>query len=155
MANAAWLDGLNERQISAVKAPLGNTLILAGAGSGKTRVLVSRIAFLVEEQNISPYSILAVTFTNKAAGEMKSRLSGLLSCPLQNLWVGTFHGLCHRILRRHYQEARLPLEFHILDSEDQARMIKRAIISLNLDIEKWPVKQAQSFINSNKDESSF
>ncbi len=152
MANAAWLDGLNERQISAVKAPLGNTLILAGAGSGKTRVLVSRIAFLVEEQNISPYSILAVTFTNKAAGEMKSRLSGLLSCPLQNLWVGTFHGLCHRILRRHYQEARLPLEFHILDSEDQARMIKRAIISLNLDIEKWPVKQAQSFINSNKDE---
>ena len=152
MANVAWLDGLNERQISAVKAPLGNTLILAGAGSGKTRVLVSRIAFLVEEQNISPYSILAVTFTNKAAGEMKSRLSGLLSCPLQNLWVGTFHGLCHRILRRHYQEARLPLEFHILDSEDQARMIKRAIISLNLDIEKWPVKQAQSFINSNKDE---
>jgi len=152
MVNVAWLEGLNERQISAVKAPLGNTLILAGAGSGKTRVLVSRIAFLVEEQNISPYSILAVTFTNKAAGEMKSRLSGLLSCSSQNLWVGTFHGLCHRLLRRHYQEARLPLEFHILDSEDQARMIKRVITSLNLDIEKWPVKQAQSFINSNKDE---
>ena len=101
MAIAAYLNGLNERQCSAVTAPVGNTLVLAGAGSGKTRVLVSRIAWLVETQNISPHAILAVTFTNKAAGEMKARLGALLDCPLQGLWVGTFHGLCHRLLRRH------------------------------------------------------
>lgn len=152
MTKAAWLEGLNERQSSAVTAPLGNTLVLAGAGSGKTRVLVSRIAWLVEVQHISPHAILAVTFTNKAAGEMKSRLSHLLSCPLQGLWVGTFHGLCHRLLRRHHQEAKLPEQFHILDSEDQARVIKRVIAALNLDVEQWPVKQAQAFINSRKDE---
>ena len=152
MAIAAWLEGLNERQSSAVTAPVGNTLVLAGAGSGKTRVLVSRIAWLVEVQQMSPHAILAVTFTNKAAGEMKARLSNLLTCPVQGLWVGTFHGLCHRLLRRHYQEARLPEQFHILDSEDQGRVIKRAIASLNLDAEQWPVKQAQSFINSKKDE---
>ena len=152
MATVAWLDGLNERQYSAVTAPLGNALVLAGAGSGKTRVLVSRIAWLVEVQHISPHAILAVTFTNKAAGEMKTRLSSLLSCPLQGLWVGTFHGLCHRLLRRHYLEAKLPEQFHILDSDDQGRVIKRVIASLNLDIEQWPVKQAQSFINGKKDE---
>lgn len=152
MADAAYLNGLNEWQQSAVTAPLGNTLVLAGAGSGKTRVLVSRIAWLVEVQNISPYGILAVTFTNKAAGEMKHRLAGLLDCPLQGLWVGTFHGLCHRLLRRHFVEAKLPQEFHILDSDDQARVIKRAIATLNLDIEQWPVKQAQAFINGRKDE---
>ena len=152
MAIAAWLEGLNEPQHSAVTAPLGNTLVLAGAGSGKTRVLVSRIAWLVEMQHMSPHAILAVTFTNKAAGEMKARLGNILSCPLQGLWVGTFHGLCHRLLRRHYQEARLPEQFHILDSDDQARVLKRVIASLNLDIEQWPVKQAQSFINGKKDE---
>ncbi len=152
MVAAVWLKGLNERQSSAVTAPLGNALVLAGAGSGKTRVLVSRIAWLVEVQHISPHAILAVTFTNKAAGEMKARLSNLLACPVQGLWVGTFHGLCHRLLRRHYQAARLPEQFHILDSEDQARVIKRAITSLNLDIEQWPVKQAQAFINGKKDE---
>ena len=133
-------------------APLGNTLVLAGAGSGKTRVLVSRIAWLVEVQHLSPHAILAVTFTNKAAGEMKSRLSQLLACPVQGLWVGTFHGLCHRLLRRHYEAARLPEQFHILDSDDQARIIKRVIAAMNLDIEQWPVKQAQSFINGKKDE---
>lgn len=152
MSIAAWLDGLNERQCSAVTAPLGNTLVLAGAGSGKTRVLVSRIAWLVEAQHLSPHAILAVTFTNKAAGEMKSRLSELLACSVQGLWVGTFHGLCHRLLRRHYEAARLPEQFHILDSDDQGRMIKRVIASLNLDIEQWPVKQSQSFINGKKDE---
>ncbi len=152
MVNAVWLQGLNERQRSAVTAPLGNTLVLAGAGSGKTRVLVNRIAWLVDEQQISPHAILAVTFTNKAAGEMKSRLSNLLSCPIQGLWVGTFHGLCHRLLRRHYELAQLPEQFHILDSDDQARLLKRVIASLNLDVEQWPVKQAQAFINSNKDE---
>lgn len=152
MENSAYLNGLNERQCSAVTAPLGNTLVLAGAGSGKTRVLVSRIAYLVELQHISPHAILAVTFTNKAAGEMRTRLGALLDCPLQGLWVGTFHGLCHRLLRRHFEEARLPQQFHILDSEDQARVIKRAIAALNLDVEQWPVKQAQSFINARKDE---
>ena len=149
---AAWLDGLNERQHLAVTAPLGNALVLAGAGSGKTRVLVSRIAHLVNTYDISPNAILAVTFTNKAAGEMKARLSSLLSHPVQNLWVGTFHGLCHRLLRRHYEKARLPEQFHIMDSDDQARLIKRVLASLNLDPEQWPVKQAQSFINGRKDE---
>jgi DNA helicase II / ATP-dependent DNA helicase PcrA len=152
MVNAAWLEGLNQYQRNAVTAPLGNTLVLAGAGSGKTRVLVSRLAWLVEAQHLSPHAILAVTFTNKAAGEMKSRLSQLLDCPLQGLWVGTFHGLCHRLLRRHYEAAKLPEQFHILDSDDQGRILKRVITGLNLDIEQWPVKQAQAFINGKKDE---
>lgn len=152
MTAAALLEGLNDRQQEAVMAPLGNTLVLAGAGSGKTRVLVSRIAWLIEQHQMSPQAILAVTFTNKAAGEMKARLSGMLAVPLPGLWVGTFHGLCHRLLRRHYQDAKLPEQFHILDSDDQARLIKRVILSLNLDEEQWPVKQAQAFINSRKDE---
>ncbi len=113
-----WLDGLNERQCLAVSAPLGNTLVLAGAGSGKTRVLVSRIAYLVNTHGLSPHAILAVTFTNKAAGEMKARLASLLDSPVQALWVGTFHGLCHRLLRRHFEAARLPEQFHIMDSDD-------------------------------------
>ncbi|MCE0723310.1 DNA helicase II [Legionella resiliens] len=152
MTLAAILKGLNERQREAVTSPLGNTLVLAGAGSGKTKVLVSRIAWLIEEEHISPHGILAVTFTNKAAGEMRARLSSMLSAPVLGLWVGTFHGLCHRLLRRHYKEAHLPELFHILDSEDQARLVKRVIGSLNLDAEQWPVKQAQSFINGRKDE---
>lgn len=152
MQKVAWLEGLNEQQCNAVTAPMGNLLILAGAGSGKTRVLVNRMAWLVEKEYLSPHAILAVTFTNKAAGEMKSRLSHLLNCAVQGLWVGTFHGLCHRLLRRHYQEARLPESFHILDSDDQARVIKKVIQGLHLDIEQWPVKQAQAFINSHKDE---
>lgn len=146
------LEDLNEKQREAVTAALGHCLILAGAGSGKTRVLVSRIAWLISQCNISPYEILAVTFTNKAAAEMRSRLSQTLHIPLQEMWVGTFHGLCHRILRRHYQEAQLPAEFHILDSEDQARVIKRVLVALNLDSEQWPIKSIQTFINSHKDE---
>ncbi|RUR12678.1 DNA helicase II [Legionella sp. km772] len=152
MAMSMLLNGLNEKQHEAVTAPLGNVLVLAGAGSGKTRVLVSRIAWLIAEQNLSPHAILAVTFTNKAAGEMRERLSSLLDAPVQGLWVGTFHGLCHRLLRRHYKEAHLPEHFHILDSEDQGRLIKKVIASLNLDLEQWPVKQSQSFINGKKDE---
>ncbi|HAT7071940.1 TPA: DNA helicase II [Legionella pneumophila] len=152
MTIAALLKGLNEKQRDAVTSPLGNMLVLAGAGSGKTKVLVSRIAWLIEEQHLSPHAILAVTFTNKAAGEMRSRLSSMLSTPTLGLWVGTFHGLCHRLLRRHYKEANLPEQFHILDSEDQGRVIKRVILSLNLDPEQWQVKQAQAFINSKKDE---
>lgn len=148
----ALLDGLNDKQREAVTAPLGNTLVLAGAGSGKTRVLVSRIAWLIEKEQMSPHAILAVTFTNKAAGEMKARLQNLLEVPVFGLWVGTFHGLCHRLLRRHYKEANLPEQFHILDSEDQARVIKRVLAALNLDEDQWPVKQAQSFINGKKDE---
>ncbi|AWN73913.1 DNA helicase II [Legionella anisa] len=154
MTLAAILKGLNERQREAVTSPLGNTLVLAGAGSGKTKVLVSRIAWLIEEEHISPHGILAVTFTNKAAGEMRTRLNSILSAPVLGLWVGTFHGLCHRLLRRHYKEANLPELFHILDSEDQARLIKRVIGLLNLDAEQWPVKQAQSFINGRKDEGT-
>lgn len=152
MTMTALLKGLNERQCEAVTAPLGNMLVLAGAGSGKTRVLVSRIAWLIEKEQLSPHAILAVTFTNKAAGEMRHRLSSMLSDPVMGLWVGTFHGLCHRLLRRHFKEANLPEQFHILDSEDQARVIKRVIASLNLDSDQWPVKQAQSFINGRKDE---
>jgi DNA helicase-2/ATP-dependent DNA helicase PcrA len=146
------LNGLNEKQREAVTAPLGNLLVLAGAGSGKTRVLVSRIAWLIDKEHLSPQAILAVTFTNKAAGEMRERLSSLISTPVHGLWVGTFHGLCHRLLRCHHKEARLPEHFHILDSEDQGRVIKKAIASLNLDVEQWTVKQSQSFINAKKDE---
>ncbi len=152
MTMSMLLNGLNEKQKEAVTAPLGNTLVLAGAGSGKTRVLVSRIAWLIAQEHLSPHAILAVTFTNKAAGEMRERLSSLLASPVQGLWVGTFHGLCHRLLRRHFKEANLSEHFHILDSEDQGRLIKKVIASLNLDGEQWPVKQSQSFINSKKDE---
>lgn len=152
MSYEGWMANLNIQQHEAVTSKLGNTLILAGAGSGKTRVLVSRIAYLVHKQHISPHAILAVTFTNKAAGEMKARLGEMLNCNPDGLWVGTFHGLCHRLLRRHYGEANLPLQFHILDSDDQLRMIKRVIAALNLDSEQWPAKQAQSFINGKKDE---
>ncbi|KTD50277.1 DNA helicase II [Legionella quinlivanii] len=144
--------GLNQKQYEAVTAALKNVLVLAGAGSGKTRVLVSRIAWMVSQYNMPFSSILAVTFTNKAAGEMRSRLAQIFNSPVHGLWVGTFHGLCHRMLRRHYERARLPETFHILDSDDQARLLKRVIASLNLDEEQWPVKQAQSFINGKKDE---
>ncbi len=152
MTSSVFLDGLNENQKEAVSAPLGNMLVLAGAGSGKTRVLVSRIAWLVEQEHFSLHEILAVTFTNKAAGEMRERLTHLLSSSIQSLWVGTFHGLCHRLLRRHFKEANLSEHFHILDSEDQGRLIKKVIASLNLDSEQWPVKQSQAFINGKKDE---
>lgn len=148
----ALLDGLNARQYEAVTAKPGNLLVLAGAGSGKTRVLVSRIAWLISHYNIPAQAILAVTFTNKAAGEMKIRLGSMLQSSTQGMWVGTFHSLCHRLLRRHYKEAGLPEQFHILDSEDQARLVKRIINSMNLDEAQWPPKQGQSFINSRKDE---
>jgi DNA helicase-2/ATP-dependent DNA helicase PcrA len=152
MSNSLWLTRLNERQRLAVTAPLGKMLVLAGAGSGKTRVLVSRIVWLVEQHHFLPESILAVTFTNKAAGEMKERLRDLLHYSTHGLWVGTFHGICHRLLRQHYQDARLPEHFQILDSDDQARVLKRVMASLNLDTEQWPIKQAQHFINQKKDE---
>lgn len=152
VVNEGWLSDLNPDQYVVVTAPLRHQLVLAGAGSGKTKVLVSRIAFLVDSEQMSLDSILAVTFTNKAAGEMKGRLAELLRRPIMDLWVGTFHGTCHRMLRRHHKEAGLPDAFQILDSDDQLRMIKRIIVELQLDPDQWSAKQAQSFINGYKDE---
>ncbi len=152
MSTLPWLSTLNERQYEAVTAPLKPLLVLAGAGSGKTRVLVSRMAYLALHYGMPSASILAVTFTNKAALEMKTRLNTLLPEPMHRLWVGTFHGLCHRMLRQHYQEAQLPQHFQILDSDDQLRLIKRVLLAQQLDPEQWPAKQAQHFINARKDE---
>ena len=146
------LHGLNEAQREAVSAPPGGMLVLAGAGSGKTRVLVHRVAWLIQVLGVSPWNLLAVTFTNKAAREMKSRIEALLGQPVGGMWVGTFHGLAHRLLRAHWQEARLPKTFQIMDSDDQFRMIRRLQKSLNIDEARWPPRQTQWFINSQKDE---
>ncbi len=143
---------LNEAQREAVCAPAGHALVLAGAGSGKTRVLVHRIAWLVRTEAVSPYSILAVTFTNKAAAEMRGRIEGLLALPVGGMWVGTFHSLAHRLLRMHWADAGLPQTFQILDSDDQYRTIRRILRDLQLDEDRWPPRQAQWFINSRKDE---
>ncbi len=146
------LHGLNPQQREAVTAPPGNLLVLAGAGSGKTRVLVHRIAWLIRAEAVSPLGILAVTFTNKAAAEMRGRIERLLGMPAGALWVGTFHGIAHRLLRAHWQAARLPQNFQILDADDQQRLIKRVIRELELDETRWPARQAQWFINQAKDE---
>ena len=146
------LNNLNEAQRQAVTAEPGNLLVLAGAGSGKTRVLVHRIAWLIQIENVSPGSILAVTFTNKAANEMRLRIEELLERPTGGMWVGTFHGLAHRLLRSHWQEAGLPEKFQILDSDDQLRLIKRINQNLGIDDSRWPAKQCQWFINQQKDE---
>lgn len=143
---------LNDVQRQAVSARPGNTLILAGAGSGKTRVLVHRVAWLIEECGVSPYGILAVTFTNKAAAEMRGRIEGMLKTPARELWIGTFHGLAHRLLRTHWKEAKLPQTFQILDSEDQLRLVRRIVKGLGLDEERWQPKQIQWFINARKDD---
>ncbi len=151
--DVSWiLDDLNEPQRAAVTAPLGPLRVLAGAGSGKTRVLTRRIAWLLAVENASPWSILAVTFTNKAAAEMRGRVEKLLTQPASGLWIGTFHGIAHRLLRQHWQEARLPRAFQILDSDDQNRLLKRVLRSLNLDEKKWPPPQVAGFINRCKDE---
>jgi len=146
------LDSLNARQREAVAAPRGSSLILAGAGSGKTRVLIHRIAWLIQREELSPYSILAVTFTNKAAAEMRGRLEQLLTIPARGMWVGTFHGIAHRLLRAHHREAGLPQNFQILDADDQLRLVKRVMISLDVDEKKWPARQALWWINGQKDE---
>ncbi|MDH3388923.1 MAG: DNA helicase II [Gammaproteobacteria bacterium] len=146
------IDPLNEPQREAVSAEPGPILVLAGAGSGKTRVLTHRVAWVCEVNGLSPYSVLAVTFTNKAASEMRSRVESLLGISAAAMWVGTFHGLAHRMLRLHYEAAGLPQGFQILDSDDQLRMVKRVIRQLDLDEARWPPKQAQWFINHNKDE---
>lgn len=146
------LNSLNDAQRQAVAASRGRQLVLAGAGSGKTRVLVHRIAWLIQVEQASPHSILSVTFTNKAAAEMRQRIEQLLEINPAGMWVGTFHGLAHRLLRAHWQEARLVQNFQILDSDDQQRLIKRVMRELGLDEQKWPARQAQWFINGQKDE---
>jgi len=146
------LDPLNDRQREAVTATPGHVLVLAGAGSGKTRVLVHRIAWMLATHQASPHGVLAVTFTNKAAGEMRARIERMLRRPVGGMWVGTFHGISHRLLRAHHADAGLPEGFQILDSDDQQRAVRRVIRSLDLDEAQWQPKAAQSFINARKDE---
>jgi DNA helicase-2/ATP-dependent DNA helicase PcrA len=146
------LNSLNDEQRRAVTSEPGHMLVLAGAGSGKTRVLVHRIAWLMLTEELSPQSILAVTFTNKAAHEMRSRIEELLHISTFGMWVGTFHGLAHRFLRQHYQEAKLPKEFQVLDSDDQLRTIKRIMKALEVDDGRWQPRQVQGYINQKKDE---
>ncbi|RUR54278.1 DNA helicase II [Vreelandella populi] len=148
----AILDQLNTAQREAVSAPQGNLLVLAGAGSGKTRVLVHRIAWLMHAEGLSPYALLAVTFTNKAAREMRTRLEALLGLSLRNVWVGTFHSIAHRLLRTHWQDARLPQNFQIIDSDDQLRLIKRLLKDYSIDDERYPPRQVQGFIGGCKEE---
>jgi DNA helicase-2/ATP-dependent DNA helicase PcrA len=146
------LDELNEAQREAVTAEAEHVLVLAGAGSGKTRVLVHRLAWLIQVRHVSPLGVLAVTFTNKAAGEMRERAGNLLQVSTRPLWIGTFHGIAHRLLRMHWQEAGLPEQFQILDSEDQQRLLRRIIRDEGMDEAHWPARQAQWFINARKDE---
>jgi DNA helicase-2/ATP-dependent DNA helicase PcrA len=146
------LDGLNDAQRQAVASPLAPALVLAGAGSGKTRVLVHRVAWLIQVEGASPHNILAVTFTNKAAAEMRGRIETLLGYPGGALWIGTFHGLAHRLLRLHWREAGLPQGFQILDSEDQARVLRKVLKALDLDEARWVPREILWFINAQKDE---
>ncbi|MGD2166882.1 MAG: DNA helicase II [Gammaproteobacteria bacterium] len=146
------IEPLNDAQRAAVTAEEVPSLVLAGAGSGKTRVLVHRIAWLIRVVGIAPQHLLAVTFTNKAAAEMRRRIEDLLGMPTQHLWIGTFHGLAHRFLRRHWREAGLGEGFQIMDSEDQQRLIKRMIRSIGLDENEWVPREVQWFINAQKDE---
>ncbi len=146
------IDPLNDAQRAAVTAPSQAMLVLAGAGSGKTRVLVHRIAWQIQVLGVSAQSILAVTFTNKAAREMRGRIEVLLNMSAQSMWIGTFHGVAHRLLRRHAVQAKLPETFQVMDSGDQLRVIKRLLSTLNLDADKWPPRQVQWYINAQKDE---
>ena len=146
------LVGLNNKQLEAVTLPHQSALILAGAGSGKTRVLTARIAWLIQTGQVSPTGLLAVTFTNKAAKEMLTRITASLPINTRGMWVGTFHGLCNRLLRAHHREAGLPASFQILDIADQLSVIKRLMKLMNVDDEKYPPKQVQNFINGCKDE---
>ena len=146
MTAASYLEHLNPEQLAAVTLERQSALILAGAGSGKTRVLTTRIAHLIQTGQVSPGGILAVTFTNKAAKEMLTRISSLLPIIPRGMWVGTFHGLCNRLLRAHHREANLPQLFQILDSQDQLSTIKRLMKQLNIDDEKFPPKQVVCFI---------
>lgn len=147
------LQDLNDAQRQAVTAPADEPLlVIAGAGSGKTRVLTHRAAWLIDVEGVSPQGLLAVTFTNKAAAEMRGRIEGLLGMPVSHLWIGTFHGLAHRLLRRHWREAGLPQNFQIIDSDDQVRLIKRLLKNLEIDDSRWVPREIQYFINQQKDE---
>ena len=146
------LESLNDAQREAVTAEAAPTLVIAGAGSGKTRVLVHRAAWLIDVESVSPQGLLAVTFTNKAAAEMRGRIEALLGMPVNHLWIGTFHGLAHRLLRRHWREAGLPQNFQIIDSDDQLRLIKRLLKNLEIDDSRWVPREIQYFINAQKDE---
>jgi DNA helicase-2/ATP-dependent DNA helicase PcrA len=146
------IDPLNDAQREAVTAPLGRVLVLAGAGSGKTRVLTHRVAWLIRVEQASPFSILAVTFTNKAAAEMRGRIEELLGISAGGMWIGTFHGLAHRFLRAHWREAGLPQGFQILDADDQLRLVRRVMKALEVDEARWPPRQVTGFINARKDE---
>ncbi|BCK88771.1 DNA helicase II [Sideroxyarcus emersonii] len=150
--NSTLLAGLNPEQRAAVELPARSALILAGAGSGKTRVLTTRIAWLISTGQVSPAGILAVTFTNKAAKEMVTRLSAMLPINTRGMWIGTFHGLCNRMLRAHHREASLPQTFQILDSGDQLSAIKRLMKAMNIDDEKYPPREMQNFISGRKEE---
>ena len=150
--SASFLDGLNEQQLEAVTLPPQSALVLAGAGSGKTRVLTTRIAWLIQTGQVSPQGLLAVTFTNKAAKEMLTRISAMLPINTRGMWVGTFHGLCNRLLRAHHRDAGLPQLFQILDTQDQLAVIKRLMKALNMDEERYPPRQAQWYIAANKEE---
>ncbi|MCP5266081.1 MAG: UvrD-helicase domain-containing protein [Burkholderiaceae bacterium] len=147
-----FLDTLNEQQLAAVTLPPQHALILAGAGSGKTRVLTTRIAWLISTGQVSPQGVLAVTFTNKAAREMNARLGAMLPINTRGMWIGTFHGLCNRMLRAHHRDAALPQTFQILDSADQLAAIKRLLKSLNVDDERYPPRNLQYFVNSAKEQ---
>jgi DNA helicase II / ATP-dependent DNA helicase PcrA len=146
------LANLNSPQLQAVTLPPVHALILAGAGSGKTRVLTTRIAWLMSTGQVGPHGVLAVTFTNKAAKEMTARLSSLVPINTRGMWIGTFHGLCNRLLRAHYREAGLPQTFQILDSADQLAMVKRLLKNLNVDDEKYPPRELCHFINAHKEQ---
>src|SRR5215813_6753582 len=146
----SFLESLNPQQLEAVTLPHESALILAGAGSGKTRVLTTRIAWLIQTGQASPLGLLAVTFTNKAAKEMLTRISAMLPINTRGMWIGTFHGLCNRLLRAHYRDAGLPQQFQILDSQDQQALIKRLLKSMNVDEERYPPRQVQWFIAANK-----
>src|SRR5476651_1345382 len=152
MSSPSFLSGLNEPQLEAVTLPHQSALILAGAGSGKTRVLTTRIAWLIQTGQASPAGLLAVTFTNKAAKEMLTRISAMLPINTRGMWVGTFHGLCNRMLRAHHRDAGLPQLCQILDSQDQFSAVKRVLKSMNADEDKFTPRQVQWFINAAKDE---
>ncbi|HYQ99147.1 MAG TPA: UvrD-helicase domain-containing protein, partial [Casimicrobiaceae bacterium] len=150
--SSSLLDHLNPEQRAAVTLPHVSALILAGAGSGKTRVLTTRIAWLLATGQASPLSILAVTFTNKAAKEMLTRLSAMTPVNIRGMWIGTFHGLCNRMLRAHYRDAGLPQLFQIMDTQDQLALIKRMYKAHGLDGERYPPRQLQQFIAEAKEQ---
>src|SRR3954470_12570114 len=151
-AASPLLASLNPEQRAAVTLPNEHALILAGAGSGKTRVLTTRIAWLLSTGQVSPGGVMAVTFTNKAAKEMMTRLASMLPVNVRGMWIGTFHGLCNRFLRAHYKLANLPQSFQILDTQDQLSAIKRLCKQFNVDDERFPPKQLMYFIAGNKED---